>query len=300
MNALTRIITVIGLVVLFASCNFNRQFFNPTKVPANAKQLTLTAPRGPEFSVIFEGDVHQPLFLKNGKDTVDLDFTLESLVFESASGNSLNGWMLKPKGEIPTATILHFHGNSGFVVTQHHSISTLLRYGFQVFTFDYSGYGFSEGKPTRSTALKDVSSAFDYLKSREDVKSTPLVIYGQSLGGNLAALLAQEKQDEMDGLVLEGAFSSYKDMGIKFAGIFGRVLVKDKRPGFKAIRNYKKPLLIIHSIDDEVVPFKMGEKLFQNANEPKAFYEIDECHICGLYYYPDSISEKINEMLIIE
>ena len=297
MNVLIKIITVASLLCLFASCSFNKQFFNPTKVPAGEKQLSLSTPNGIDFLVLFEGDAHQPLFLKDGKDTIHLDFTIESVVFESSNGNNLNGWMLKPKDGIPTATILHFHGNAGFLVMQHYSIAKLLNYGFQVFTFDYSGYGFSEGKPTRKNVVQDGLSAFDYVKKRADVQSTQLVIYGQSLGGNLAATIVAERENEMDGVVLEGGFSSYKDMGAEFASIFGRVLVKDKRPGFKAIRNFNKPVLIIHSIDDEIVPFKMGEKLFVNANEPKVFYEIDECHICGLYYYPDSISQKIRGML---
>jgi len=291
-----KIIAAISLVLFLVSCNFNKQFFAPTKAPTNAKQLTLTTPNDTTL-VVFEGEAHKPLFLKNGKDTVNFDYTIESVVFESMSGNNLNGWMLKPKNVIPIATIIHFHGNAGFVLTQHKGISALVKYGFQVFTFDYSGYGFSEGKPTRTNLLKDVSSAIDYTKSRDDVRSSQLVIYGQSLGGHLAAVIASEKENDIDGLVIEGAFSSYKDMGQEVAGVFGRVLVKDKRPGFKAIRNYNKPILIIHSIHDEVVPYTMGEKLFENANRPKAFYEIDGCHICGLYIYPDSISQKIKEML---
>jgi fermentation-respiration switch protein FrsA (DUF1100 family) len=143
----------------------------------------------------------------------------------------------------------------------------------------------------------DGNSALKYLKSRADVENTKVVIYGQSLGGHLAAVVAEKNENEIDGLVMEGAFSSHKNIGIEFAGFLGRIFVKEQYSALEAIAEYHKPLLIIHSTEDDVVPIKMGKELYEKANQPKTFYEIDGCHICGSRLYSDAIAEKILKMI---
>jgi len=271
-------------------------FLEPTKIPVEVKQLTMTSSTDTTL-VRFEAGNYQPIFLKNGKDTVDFDFTIESVVFKSTNGNILNGWFLKPKNQVPAITLLHFHGNAGFLISQFQGMTPLVKYGFQVFMFDYSGFGFSEGKATRRNVLIDANSALSYVKSRSDVKDTKLVIYGQSLGGHLSAVVADQRQSDIDGLVIEGAFSSHKDIAAESASIFGRIFVSEKYSAFRSIRTFEKPVLIIHSSEDEVIPFKMGQKIFDNAEPPKEFYRIDRCHICGPRFYPEEISGKIEKML---
>ncbi len=293
-----KILIITVTMNLLTSCSFNKMYLQPTKVPANVKKLTMKSATDSTL-VIFSADTYQPTFLKNGKDTIDFNFTIESVVFERSNGNKLNGWVLKPKNKIPTITLLHFHGNAGFLISQYQAITPLIKYGFQVFVFDYSGFGFSEGQATRENVLIDANSALSYVKSRPDIKDTKLVIYGQSLGGHLAAVVAEKRQADIDGLVIGGAFSSHKDIAAKTAGIFGRILVSEKYSAFKSIRSFKKPVLVIHSTEDEVIPFKMGQKIFDNANAPKEFYKIKKCHICGPEFYADSISNKIINMLTV-
>ena len=271
-------------------------FLEPFKLSSDIQWLYMT--NGADTAhYYFEPDAHRPTFLINDQDTVETDYTIESVMFESANGNKLNGCLLKPKNGNPTATILHFHGNGGLLVNYFNKITPLIKYGFQVFIFDYSGFGFSEGEATRENVLIDGNSALTYLKSRDDVKNTKLVIYGQSLGGHLSAVVAEQRQDEIDGLVVEGAFSSHKDVAAEKASIFGRLLVSEKYSAKESIKNYKKPVLIIHSSEDDVIPFKMGKTIFNNANAPKEFYEIKNCHICGPKFYADSIANKIKAMI---
>lgn len=291
-----RVLFPILILTFLTACSFNKMFLQPTKVPAGAKKLTMKSATDTTL-VQFTADTYQPTFIKNGKDTINLDFSIESVVFESSNGNKLNGWLLKPKEATPTITLLHFHGNAGFLISQYQAMTPLIKYGFQIFVFDYSGFGFSEGKATRDNVLLDANSALSYVISRPDIKGTKLVIYGQSLGGHLSAVVAEQRQTEIDGLVIEGAFSSHKDIAAKTAGVFGRILVREKYSAYKFIRTYKKPVLVIHSTEDEVIPFRMGQKIFENANAPKTFYEIKKCHICGPEFYADSISFKIVNML---
>jgi len=164
--------------------------------------------------------------------------------------------------------------------------------------FDYSGFGFSQGKATRNNVLTDALAAFDYLKTRQEVKGTKMVIYGQSLGGNLAPVVASKRQNETDGLVIEGGFSSYKDMAAIKYGFLGRILIAEKYSAMKSIQTYRKPLLSIHSSEGHTVPFDLGKKLFDNANEPKTFFKMAKrCHLCGTVYYPDEISQKIKSIV---
>jgi len=293
-----KIIVVVTLAALFYSCSFNKAFLQPTVFPQNitfAKQPT--SKKNDTLVVLFSGATHQPTFTINRKDTLKMNYTIESVNFKSADGNILNGWFLKPKNAKAKITILHLHGNAGCLLDQYRAIAPLVKDTFQIFMFDYSGFGFSNGKPTRKNVLIDANSALDYLESRADVKNTKIVIYGQSLGGNLAPVLASERQNEIDGLVTEGAFSSHKDIAAHEVPILGRLFVKQGYSAKKAIRNFHKPYLLIHSREDKTVPFYMSKIIFKNANEPKEFYAIDKCHICGPTYYADSISIKIKNML---
>jgi fermentation-respiration switch protein FrsA (DUF1100 family) len=271
-------------------------FLKPIKITPRSEQLTLRAATDSTI-VLIKGNNFQPAFLKNNEDTINFDFTIESVVFSSSSGNKLNGWLLKPKSIIPTITLLHFHGNSGFLVSQYQRVTPLLKYGFQIFMFDYSGYGFSEGKATRKNVLLDAHSALSYVKSRTDLQATKMVIYGQSLGGHLSAVVASNRQKEIDGLVVEGAFSSHKEIAKETAGILGKIFVSEKYSAIKSIKKFEKPILIVHSTEDNVIQFKMGKDLFENANFPKEFFEIKGCHICGPQLYAETLSKKIRQVV---
>lgn len=293
-----RFVLFILTLLVLNSCVSNKQFLQPFKIPADYKRLKMTNKlTGDSTFVYFSGENHQPTFADNKKDTISLDYTIESVMFKSTNGNMLNGWLLKPKNQIPKITLLHFHGNAGCLFGQYQAVEPLVKKGFQVFMFDYSGFGFSEGKAIRKNILSDANSALDYVLNRPEVKNTKLVIYGQSFGGHLAAVVGTERQKDIDALVLEGAFSSHKDIAASHAGFFGRTFVKEMYSAKKTIKNYKKPLLIIHSGEDKEIPFSMGQAIFKNANEPKEFYEIKKEHIMGPIFYADEISNKITQMV---
>lgn len=283
-------------ILLLSSCSFNKLFLQPTKIPATAEKVTLAA-KNDSLLVTFNGTAHQPFFIQHGKDTILYPYTIESVLYKSANGNTLNGWMLKPVHTNPTVTLLHLHGNAGCLLSQYKAITPLVEKGFQVFLFDYSGFGFSTGKATRNQVLTDALSTIDYLKTRPDVNTTKLVLYGQSLGGHLAAVVAAQRAADISGLVVEGAFSSHKDIGGHMVPVLGKIFVKQGYSAVKSIRQYHKPLLVIHSTEDSMIPFFMGKKIFDNANEPKDFFEVKKCHMCAPEYYPEEIASRINRMV---
>ncbi|MBK7086622.1 MAG: alpha/beta hydrolase [Flavobacteriales bacterium] len=170
--------------------------------------------------------------------------------------------------------------------------------GYSVLIPDYSGYGFSEGKATRRHVKEDGIAALKYLRGTgEDLGA--LILYGQSLGGHLAPCVAAEHQDLIDALVVEGAFSSHDDVAVALAklGFFARWMTREMYSAKRSIAEFHKPVLVVHSREDATIPFAMGERLFGAANGPKTFLPIDQCHVCGPFYYPDSISDHMLRMV---
>jgi uncharacterized protein len=99
---------------------------------------------------------------------------------------------------------------------------------------------------------------------------------------------------------MEGAFSSHKDIAVRFykpLAFAARVLVKERYTAFRSVRKFHKPVLVIHSSEDQTVPFWMGKKIYDNVNEPKSLYEIKHGHVQGPLYYADSIAFKIRAMV---
>jgi len=301
------LVTLLLFNLLLSSCALNKTFLKPTQIADDATSETLYI-QGDTVTVNYLGKNNQPQFIRNaapsclpaggqGGDTVQFNHSIESVMFESTSGNLLNGWMIKSKEIKPKATILYLHGNSRDIASTHWSMNKLLKHGFQVFAIDYSGYGMSQGKATRKNVLKDGNSSLNYLLTRPDIKGTKMIIYGQSLGAHLAVVVAKQNEDKIDALITEGAFSSHKAIGREFAGFLGTLFVKEEYSAVDSIGGFHKPILIIHSTEDDIVPFRMGKELFKHANEPKEFYEIDGCHICGSRIYANEIESKILKMI---
>jgi len=167
------------------------------RLPAGINDLTVNTPVD-TVRIHLPGNAEQVYFVKNGKDTIDLGFTIENVFFKSTNGDTINGWLLKPKKQPAQITLLHMHGNGDFMFNHYNDISPLVKRGFQVFMFDYSGFGKSSGKATRDNVLISALPALDYVKTREDVKTTKLVIYGQSLGAHYATVVASMREKDID------------------------------------------------------------------------------------------------------
>lgn len=294
-------ITFITLAILGTSCAYNNKFLAPKKYTPDTKQVTISKSATDSTVAVYNGSPFQPVFLKNGIDTIDTGYIIESVLFTNRAGNKLNGWMLKSKTVQATHTLLHCHGNAGSILGQFAAVKPLLKEGFQIFVFDYSGYGFSEGEATRKNLLTDAADAVVYLKTRADVKNKKLILYGQSYGGHLSACIAAKVQNDIDALVVEGGFSNHKDLsatGAKpFIAFMSRIFVKEIYAATKEIRKFKKPVLIIHSSEDKVIPFAMGKKVFDKANTPKEFFEVKGEHLAAPALYTKEIGDKIKQMV---
>ncbi|MGB5693493.1 MAG: alpha/beta fold hydrolase [Flavobacteriaceae bacterium] len=285
-------------VTLFAlySCSFNTTFHRPVQTATPEKTTHYYS--GKDTTLVEYNRANQEIVLRDTDfERLNKGYRIKVFYFASSNGNLLNGWLLIPEKKQPLATILHYHGSAGNLITHYRLIDPLVEYGYQVFMFDYSGYGCSEGTPTHETVLEDGYSALEYLNNSDELRTEKTIIYGQSYGGYLASIIGSNSQQHIDGIVIEGAFSSLREEAKHKASIFGNFVKKGVQAD-KEIQKNKLPLLVIHSKEDEMVPVKLGQKIYSNANLPKEFYEIDGLHVNGLEYYPDEITEKIYRMIV--
>jgi len=228
--------------------------------------------------------VHQERFLYHPRTEItstpdDFALTYEDIFFSTSDGIELNGWYVGSPGS--NITVLFFHGNAGNMGVRTELMRVLYDMGLNVFTFDYRGFGKSEGEPTEEGTYLDAEAALDYLVTEKNCTMDRIIIYGWSLGGAISSHLAAEHTPAA--FILEGSFTSYDDIA---GDIFHRMLLPAPL-GLLADFEYETsdnvarvecPVLVIHSKDDKVVPYHHGKELYEAAGEPKEFLELRGTH----------------------
>ena len=201
----------------------------------------------------------------------------------------------------PKANILLVHGNSGNISGWRNFAYPLIKEGYNVTIFDYQGYGKSEGKHNHKNVARDAQLFLDHIYSKD--KSTPVLLWGLSLGGNLATYMAYKNPDKINYLVLEAAFTSHTDIAIFFVPTIIKpaawMFVKSPYASKKLISKLQIPVLIVHSTEDKIVPYGMGKTLYSEANGKAFFWAIDGEHCYGIFRYPETYIQKINEMITL-
>jgi pimeloyl-ACP methyl ester carboxylesterase len=224
----------------------------------------------------------------------------ENIVLKSADGKNIHHVLIKPQSNLK-ATIFVFHGSGSKVANWTKLLKPLLDDGYQLFLMEYRGFGDSEGNASHEAVVADAHRAFLYLVGRDDVKERPLLILGQSYGGQLAIHVAASYPKEVDALVTEGAFTSFRDIAVYSTPWVGKpftwAFFRNPYSSLKLIPEAAMPKLIIHSQDDDVVPFPMGEELFEHAGDPREFWEIDGKHTDALVDYPAEYVARINRLV---
>lgn len=203
----------------------------------------------------------------------------EDVDFKSTDGTPLNGWFLPAKGKAEAkATVVFSHGNAGSIGHHLGFVMWLAEAGYNVFMFDYRGFGKSGGSVDRRGMIEDVESAFAYVATRPDVDAENLISYGHSLGGakSVTAIVDGEIKG-LKAIIIDGTFSSYQAMARIIGGQLGADLITDELSPKDYIAEITgTPVLVIHGGKDNVVPFAQGKLLFDLANEPKTFFEVKE------------------------
>ncbi|MDH5259642.1 MAG: alpha/beta hydrolase [Gammaproteobacteria bacterium] len=210
----------------------------------------------------------------------------------------LHSWYIPHPQE--KAVVLFCHGNAGNISHRLQTIKTLHDLKLSVFIFDYRGYGESEGNVSEAGTYLDAQAAWQYLTQTRNYHPDHIILWGRSLGAAVAANLSANlaTKSKAKALILESSFTSVPDLAASIYPLLPvRLLSRYQYDVVKNIKTIHSPVLIIHSRDDEIIPFSLGKKLFDAANEPKSFLEIRGGHNEGIIVSHDVYTEKLLQFL---
>ncbi|MFH1726419.1 MAG: alpha/beta hydrolase [Elusimicrobiota bacterium] len=231
----------------------------------------------------------------------------EDVLFQAGDGVPLHGWYLDAGRPRPSnmfvdepplpelrrlssaadkaPVILFFHGNGGNISHRVQKLRIFRQMGLSVFIFDYRGYGKSRGRPSEAGTYRDGRAAAETLVRDYGVEPGRIVYYGESLGCAVAVETALSLPPRA--VILDSAFTSTADMGrliLPFLPV--RWIIRFRYDSLSKIGRLQAPLLAMHSPDDDIVPFAMGQRLYHAAPEPKRFIETRGNHNDGFLDTP--------------
>lgn len=184
----------------------------------------------------------------------------EIVKIESAGGRTISAlYLVNPETEY---TVLYSHGNAEDLGDLQSLLEEYRSQGFSVFAYDYSGYGTSEGRPTSGRVCEDAEAALKYLVAHEKVPLGRIILHGRSVGGGPAVYLAEKH--EVAGLIVESSFVTAFRVMTRIP-----LVPFDKLRNLSRIGKVKCPVMVIHSRDDDVIPFWHGQALYRKARQPK-------------------------------
>lgn len=228
--------------------------------------------------------------VKELKKKFNLTWTDE--YFKSNDGTKIHGWYITQPGA--RKTFLVSHGNGGDLVYRLPIVEALASSGESMFLYDYQGYGKSDGKPTPEGIVQDGVGAYDYLVNEKMVAAKDIILYGESLGCSVSTAIGQARP--VNGIVLQSGFSTITDAA------------RDKLPWFHlypdiafpqrfldnvtAYKTQHPPLLLLHGIDDWILPCTYSQKIFDSAVEPKELVLVPNCSHNDVFGQSKAISTK--------
>lgn len=222
-------------------------------------------------------------------DPARLGLPFRDETFRTADGLALNGWFVP--ADTAEATVLFFHGNAGNISHRLGTVEQVHALGFNLFIFDYRGYGRSEGTPDEAGLYEDARAAWDHLTGPLAVATGSIALVGHSLGGAAAADLSTAVDAPFLGL--ESSFASLPSIGSKLFPyrLFGP-LIPNKFDSFSKLpRSRAKTVTVAHSTDDPVIPFSEGERLASAAPDRIRFFPLTGAGHDERYPAPDYYRE---------
>lgn len=215
------------------------------------------------------------------KTPADVGLVFEDITLLTSDGERLAAWYIPAPPTTPNPwTLLNCHGNGGDIGDRVPPLRTLHDLGLNVLIFDYRGYGNSTGAPTEQGTYEDARTAWRYLVEMRGTSPARTIAYGHSLGGAIAAWLAEQVHPA--GLVLDATFTSAIDIGASmFPHLPIRYLSRFRYDTLERIQRINCPLLIAHGTRDETIPIDHSRRLFAQARDPKCYVESDGDHNDG-------------------
>jgi len=217
--------------------------------------------------------------ISNKPSAIGLDYT--SVNMATADGERLHGWWVS----VPDAkgTVLFFHGNAGNISQRINYLSMFKRLGYNTLLFDYRGYGQSSGVPSESGTYLDAQAGWRYLTEIQNISPERIILFGESLGGAVAAWLAAREKPGL--LVLASTFTSVPNLAAQIYPFLPvRWITRFHYNTLESLQSVTCPVFIAHSPEDEIIPFEHGQQLFQAASAPKQFLSLEGGHNIGFIF----------------
>lgn len=239
--------------------------------------------------VIFLAQSRLIYYPESGRSVVgtpsDLGLAYESVEVPTSDSETLHGWFVPAPAA--TGTILFFHGNAGNISHRMEYLLMFYHLGYNTFIFDYRGYGQSSGSPSESGTYLDAQAAWRYLTEKKGIPPATIVLFGESLGGAIAALL-----------VLASVFTSIPDMAAKMYPFLPvRLLSRFEYNTIGYLQAITCPVFVAHSPQDELVPFAHGRALYQAVRGSKHFLELQGGHNNGFIFMREEWVEALRKFI---
>lgn len=245
--------------------------------------------------------VYFPSAEHDGGTPAALGLAYEDLYLETSDGVRLHGWLVpgpaaaRATGDAGAPSVLFFHGNGGNISHRLDKLAVLHGLGTSVLLIDYRGYGKSRGSPNETGLYRDADAAYEELL-RRGRQPEQLVLYGESLGGTVATELASRRP--VAGVVLESTPTSILAVARYHYPILPvGLLLSARYDALSRIGRLSAPVLVMHSTEDEIVPFEMGEELYAAAPEPKRLIRLRGGHNDGFLRSAQTYERALREFL---
>jgi fermentation-respiration switch protein FrsA (DUF1100 family) len=229
--------------------------------------------------------------------TEQLPAKVKEVFFETGDGIKIQAYYLEQPSS--RRMLIYFHGNAGNISHRIDDLIMIHSFNINVLGVSYRGYGKSEGKPGEAGIYMDGEAALDYVTDVLGYDIENVMVLGRSIGTTVAVHISQNI--DLGGIILVTPLTSAKEFArtTSLSGI--SFLAGNSFNNIEKIGNVLCPTLVIHGTKDNVIPIKMGRKLFDKAIAEKRFIEIegaghnDLSTIYGFMYWPQ-VQEFIDRL----
>lgn len=251
------------------------------------------------------------LFFQPGKRHVihpsQFGIEYQDVYFKSVDNLDLHGWWF-PSPEKSKALLVYLHGNGENISTHSAAVHWLTKHKYDVFIFDYRGYGWSQGIPDMDKAMTDIYQALVYANKRK-IAGNKLFVMGQSLGASMGIYALTQKPEGIDGVIFVSPFSDYRKIARHalasswltwaFQWPLSLTVSNEYRPLDYVNQLPEIPVLYLYSQEDQVIPEEQVKELFEESNKPKFIDKVEGTHsrIFGIESNRNIILNYLNEWL---
>ncbi len=201
----------------------------------------------------------------------DFGVPLDAVTIDTVDGERLRAWVMR--APTPRANVVYFHGNGANLSNWSPILTGIVQHGYSLFAFDYRGYGQSTGHPTERGLYRDVDAVIKHAGAAES-QSIPTIYWGRSLGAAMAAYAATVQPP--DGIILESGFVNARAAIRSSPVLLVLSLFSSYRfPTAELANRVNRPVLVMHGNRDSVIPFALGQELFNTLTAPKQFVVIE-------------------------